>query len=865
MEQFTNGASKNALSNNHHKNVIVMPYVVGIGASAGGLEAFEDFFTNMPITDGIAYVVIQHLDPTQKGMLPELLQRITPLKVVQATNHIKVIPNYVYVIPPNKDLSIYQGKLLLTEPVAPRGLRLPINFFFSSLAADQKERAIGIILSGMGSDGTIGLKAIKENAGLVLVQEPETAKFDAMPRSVINAGLADVIGPAQELPAHIIEYLNHAIRTNSSNEEQLLKLRSLSALDQIILLLREHTRNDFSLYKKNTINRRIERRMSLNHIDTIAHYVSHLRKNPQEVDLLFKEMLIGVTSFFRDPEVWEVLKIKALPSLLDRYPDGAILRAWVPACSTGEEAYSLAMLFLDVLDTIKPKKQFSMQIFASDIDEDAINFARQGLYQTQIETDVSPQQLSRYFTKEGKRGYRVQKNIREMVIFASQNIIMDPPFTKMDIVTCRNLLIYLGPQLQKKLIPLFHYSLNHHGILLLGNAETIGGFANIFLPFDIKSHLYTSIEINTTLTNITIPQRIFPVISSIETEIIKDKKMSPPISNLKVLADQILLQSFTPAAVLTNKDGDIIYINGRTGKYLEAAAGKANWNIYAMAREGLRHEIEIAMKRAKGQTEPVHLKGISFDTNGGKQTINLTVQAITSPEALRDTFIIVFHDIATPVKPIRRKPSEDQKLLLNELQQAWEEVQTMRENMQNSQEELKATNEELQSTNEELQSTNEELTTSKEEMQSLNEELQTVNTELQSKVEDLSWVNNDMTNLLNSTEIATIFLDNFLKVRRFTTHINQLFKLITCDIGRPLSDIVTDLDYDLLQHDAMEVLRTLVFIEKQVRTKDNRWFNVRIMPYRTQDNVIDGVVITFTNITGFKALEAKLRIVRDPV
>jgi chemotaxis protein methyltransferase CheR/two-component system CheB/CheR fusion protein len=280
MEQFTNGASKNASSNNHHKNVIVMPYVVGIGASAGGLEAFEDFFTNMPITDGIAYVVIQHLDPTQKGMLPELLQRITPLKVVQATNHIKVIPNYVYVIPPNKDLSIYQGKLLLTEPVAPRGLRLPINFFFSSLAADQKERAIGIILSGMGSDGTIGLKAIKENAGLVLVQEPETAKFDAMPRSVINAGLADVIGPAQELPAHIIEYLNHAIRANSSNEEQLLKLKSLSALDQIILLLREHTRNDFSLYKKNTINRRIERRMSLNHIDTIAHYVSHLRKNP---------------------------------------------------------------------------------------------------------------------------------------------------------------------------------------------------------------------------------------------------------------------------------------------------------------------------------------------------------------------------------------------------------------------------------------------------------------------------------------------------------------------------------------------------------------------------------------------------------
>jgi chemotaxis methyl-accepting protein methylase/PAS domain-containing protein len=854
-------ASQKAAIVTKSRRVVSKPYIIGIGASAGGLEALEEFITHMPLTSNIALVIIQHLDPTRKGILPELLQRFTPMKVFTAGNQMKVVAGCIYVIPSNKDLSIFHGSLILHDPVAKRGLRLPIDFFFSSLAEDQRERAVGVILSGMGSDGTIGSRAIKKNAGLVLVQSPESAKFDSMPRSIIDSGLAEIILPPQLMPGHIVTYLKH-----TPNEEQveltpIVSNRHLSALDQIVFLLRQCTSNDFSLYKKNTIYRRIERRMGLHQIDTIARYAQFLHENPQEINLLFKELLIGVTSFFRDPEIWELLINEVLPTFLLAHPEGKELRAWVSACSTGEEAYSLAMAFKDMLYEQKPPGQFSLQIFATDLDEDAIIFARQGLYPLKIKTEVTSQRLDRYFTKE-EHGYRIHKFIREMVIFAPQNIIMDPPFTKMDILSCRNLLIYLGPELQKKLISLFYYSLTPQGFLFLGNAESIGSFTHLFSPIDNKTHIYKRKDNPALMQEIDFPKRIFPIISLTDIEPGKDWKMSTTIPNLQTLADQLLLQCFAPAAVLTNNEGDIIYISGRTGKYLEPAAGKVNWNIYAMAREGLRHEIIMAMKKAKAQVKPVNVEGLRIETDGGTKIINLTVQAITSPEVLAGTLMIVFQDIATSAKVLSKTPQEGKKALLIELEQLREELHMIRQKMQTSHEELKATNEELQSTNEELQSTNEELTTSKEEMQSLNEELQTVNAELQSKVEDLSWVNNDMINLLNSTEIATIFLDNFLNVRRFTTHVNHLFKLIISDVGRPLSDIVTDLDYPKLHDDSIEVLRSLVYIEKQINSKDGRWFKVRIMPYRTQDNVIDGLVITFTDITDSKTLEAKLRNMR---
>ena len=855
-------AAQKSIKKTKHDRPAGIPRIIGIGASAGGLEALEAFLSQVPAESGLAFVIIQHLDPMHKGVMPELLQRITPMRVTQADNRMKVKADCVYVIPPNKDLSILHGSLFLLDPIAVRGLRLPIDFFFRSLADDQHERAIGVILSGMGSDGTLGLRAIKENAGLSLVQDPETAKFDAMPRSAIEAGLADIVAPAHELPQRIVTYLNfrqHGVTPHSVDPETILPLKSQSSLEQIIILLRERTSNDFSLYKKNTIYRRIERRMGLHKIDAIAGYVRYLRENPQELDLLFKELLIGVTNFFRDPTVWEQLKTVALPVLLNNYPAGRALRAWVPACSTGEEAYTLAMVFKEALTQRQSQAGFSLQIFATDLDHDAIEKARLGFYPANICADVSTERLSRFFIQE-EDGYRVSKSIREMVIFAPQNIIMDPPFTKLDIITCRNLLIYLDQPLQNKLIPLFHYALDSHGILMLGNAETIGSQTVLFNPIDKNSRLYQRIDNVLPAATVDFPVKYFPISALAEKEP-RSAPMAGQPANIEALTDHLLLQHFAPAAVLVTIDGDIVYISGRTGKYLEPAAGKANWNIYAMARDGLRNELALALKKAQRQTEAVFVQNIAIDINSDTQLINLTVQAITKPDALRNKLIVVFNDVAPPLngKQRRRKPGAMQKLLETQLQQALEDLQTTREEMQSSQEELKSANEELQSSNEELQSTNEELNTSKEEMQSLNEELQTVNAELQSKVEDLTWVNNDMKNLLDSMEIATIFLDNQLKIRRFTSYATHLFKLIPGDIGRHLSDIVTDLDYPKFMSDIRKVLQTLAFIDQQIKTIDNRWFKVRIMPYRTQDNMIDGVVITFIDISEIKQLEAELR------
>lgn len=832
--------------------VVNTPVIVGIGASAGGLEALEDFFSHVPTASNIAFVVIQHLDLTHKDIMHELLQRTTSMKVTQAQNHIKVKPNCVYVIPPNKDLSILNGVLFLLEPVSSRGLWLPINFFFRSLANDQQERSVGVILSGMGSDGTLGLRAIKENAGRSLVQLPESAKFDSMPCSAINAGLADIVAPAQELPEQIMAFLKHSPQVVSKPNELRVELKSKSALAQIIIMLRERTGNDFSLYKKNTIYRRIERRMGLHKLKDIAFYVNYLRENPQEQDILFKEFLIGVTHFFRDKDVWAQLKSISLPTLLANYPQGKTLRVWVTACSTGEEAYSLAMTVLDVLDDIKPKGRFKLQIFATDLDEDAVNIARKGYYSAHIEDDISAQQLTRYFMKEGS-GYRIKQQIRDMIIFAPHNIILHPPFTKLDIITCRNLLIYFEPALQNKLLPLFHYALTAHGIVLLGSAETVGNFTSFFRQVNDNTPIYTRMDKPLSLIDVD-----FPTGSLLDNQPRHLSEMNKNITNLQTQADKILLQNYAPAAVLINADGDILYINGRTGKYLEPAAGKANWNIHVMAHKELQHPLFVAMNKAQAQVAPVIMTNLTLD----QVTINLTVEAIMEPKVLYGLLMVVFTDVVTPAKAPRKKRGASEQQALIELQQAQEEVQLLREKMQSSHEELKSINEEMQSSNEELQSTNEELTTSKEEMQSMNEELQTVNAELQSKIDDLSWINNDMKHLLDSTEIATVFLDNQLNVRRFTAHISHIFKLISSDVGRPLSDIATNLDYVELEDDVKKVLKSLVFIEKDITASEERWFKVRIMPCRTQENVIDGVVITFIDISKAKNLEAELRLVR---
>ena len=834
--------------------------IVGIGASAGGLEALEQFFANVPENSGAAYVVIQHLDPTQKGMLPELLQRASKIPVFQAKDQMTVKQNCVYVIPPNKSMSILKGLLYLFEPMEIRGLRLPIDFFFRSLAIDQKERSVGVILSGMGSDGSIGIHAIKENNGIVMVQEPTSAKFDSMPRNAIDSALVDIIAPASDLPARLIDLINN---TPILQPDQEIEIKDKSALEKIIILLRTQTGNDFSLYKKNTLYRRIERRMGIHKIDKIISYVHFLQENPAEVEILFKELLIGVTNFFRDIPAWEKLKESILPDILDNAKDGTILRAWIPGCSTGEEAYSLAIVFKEALEKTNKHSGITLQIFATDLDENAIETARKGLFPANIITDVSQARLNRFFIKT-EEGFRINTEIREMIVFAQHNIIMHPPFTKIDILTCRNLLIYLDSELQNKLLGLFYYSLNPDGIMLLGSSESLGSQGLLFTTIDSKLKIYK--RSNTS----TVPD-LFDFPSSFSRTKMSNTENHNPVklpSNIQTPAEQLLLQHFSPPAVLVNENGDIIYISGRTGKYLEPAVGKANMNIFAMLREGLRNEFPLGFRRvltSKGKEVLHHMK---VGTNGSSLILDVTIQWIDKPESLRGMVMVVFNDVHEiySIKPKARLKSIDnikQSELEKELQHTREVMQSTMEEMQTSQEELKSTNEELQSTNEELQSTNEELTTSKEEMQSLNEELQTVNAELQSKVDDFSRVNNDMKNLLNSTDIATLFLDKDLNIRRFTNQTTKIFKLIKSDIGRPFTDLVSDLNYTNLADDALEVLRTLVFIQKQISTKDGRWFSVRIMPYRTYDDRIDGLVITFINISDLKQMEVKLQEVEQ--
>jgi len=831
-------------------------YIVGMGGSAGALEAFEQFFTAMPEDSGLAFVLVPHLDPTHKGMMPELLQRFTRMEVRQAEDGMKVQRNCVYVTPSNNELSILHGTLQLLEPAAPRGLRLPIDFFLRHLAEDRKEKAICVILSGMGTDGTLGLKAVKEKLGVAMVQEPESAKFDGMPRSAVDTGLVDFVAPPPELAVKLVEFVRHSA-TLTREAGTTLEEKKLTGLQKIFVLLRSQTGHDFSLYKRNTVIRRVERRMTVHQIDTLDSYVRYLQENPQEIDFLFKELLIGVTNFFRDPEGFEALKEKGLLPMLQRKETGGALRVWVPGCSTGEEAYSVAIALMESLEKSKRRGEFTIQVFATDIDKEAIDKARQGVYPANIVADVSDERIKRFFTKEDS-SFRIRKEIREMVVFAPHDIIIDPLFTKLDLLCCRNLLIYFNAELQKKLIPLFHYALCPDGIMFLGSAETIGAFGDLFQTIDGKWKLYQRRETPSALNGIIeLPATLLAHVPGAATAAGKGRKAVQ--GTVTEAAQRIVLEDFTPPAVLINASGDIIYISGRTGKFLELSTGKAAMNVFALARQGLGIELASAVRKALGQNRDVVMRGLQVKHNGGSLTCDLTVRPIEEPDFMKGLLLVVFTEV-TKVKARSGKLHAAERSALvedleKEIKYLRESLQTTTEEMETSQEELKSSNEELQSTNEELQSSNEELTTSKEELQSLNEELITVNAELQSKIEELTQSNNDMRNLLNSTEIATIFLDNDLNVKRFTASASRIFNLIQGDVGRPLTHIVSKLRYDKLEQDVREVLASLVFKEVQVGSTNERWYTMRIMPYRTADNVIDGAVITLVDITEFKTLE----------
>ncbi|MDR9424023.1 MAG: chemotaxis protein CheB [Marinobacter sp.] len=835
--------------------------IVGIGASAGGLGPLEDFFRNTPCDTGMAFLVVQHLDPTQKALLPELLQRCTEMPVQEARQNMAIQADSVYVIPPNRELRVVDNTVKLDQPAEPRGLRLPINVLFSSLASAKNEQAIAVVLSGMGSDGTLGLQAIKATGGLSAVQSPESAQFDAMPKSAIAADCADIVAPATELPAQILAYVRRVPEPDAPSEHHPAHT-SLTRLDPVLQLLRDHTGHDFSLYKPTTLNRRIERRMAIHGISDLDGYIRFLKDSSQEVQLLFRELLIGVTQFFRDPETWEYLIENGLPELVSSLPpDQNTLRAWVVGCSTGEEAYSLAIAFSETLENLEPGRELDLQIFASDISPEAITLARRGQYPLSIKESVSEARLSRFFTRHDNF-YQIRPSIRDKVLFARHDVILDSPFTKLDLIACRNLLIYFDLTLQRRILPLFHYSLCPNGLLLLGSSETIGRLSHLFEPLKPKLRLYRS-KAYQSIRHSEFLLESFPPMSNLTKEQPVSSKPVPQqetTTNLQSAADYMLLQVYAPAAVVLNSAADIVYISGRTGKYLEPAAGKANWNIYAMARDGLREPLYTGLQQAASQSEPVELSGLQVQTGSGTQTVDVTLQAFSKPDALKGMTMVVFHDTPTPVsyprpQAIPAADSSDTALI----QQYQQEIERLKADAKHSREELQASNEELQSTNEELQSANEELTTSKEEMQSMNEELQTINTELQTKLDDLSLAQSDMQNVLNSIEIAVLFLDQELNVRRYTERASTIISLRESDIGRPLSDLTNTLRYPELQEDARHTLDTLAASEKQITTDDERWFTVRIIPYRRLDNVIDGVVITLVDITETKNLESSLR------
>jgi len=842
-------------------------HVVGMGGSAGSLEAFEQFFRKMPPDSGAAFVLVPHLDPTHKGIMPEIIQRYTKMKVSQATDGMRVKPDFVYVIPPNRDLTIFRRTLQLLEPSAPRGLRMPIDFFFRNLADDLHENAVCVVLSGMGTDGTLGLKAVKERLGMALVQDPASAQYASMPQSAIDTGLADFVAPPEGLPEKLAGYLKHLSRVSRVNPPA--DGSATSAFTKVLALLRTRTGHDFSLYKKSTVHRRIERRMGLQQVAGIPQYVRILQESPREIDLLFRELLIGVTSFFRDPQVFESLKAKLsaqMPPLGER---GGVYRVWIVGCSTGEEAYSVAMLLREVLEREGLLDSLRVQIYATDIDPEAIDRARQGLYPANISADVSPERLRRFFMQE-EAGFRVRKEIREMVVFAPQNLLMDPPFTKLDLLACRNLLIYLSPELQGKLIPLFHFALAAGGLLCLGTSESVSGFTTLFLALDAKGKIFLRRETPPMLRGmIQFPSSArqespASLARAAETAV----TARTPEAAFEQLAQKVILEQVAPPVILINEKGDILYLTRRSGRYLEPPVGRANLNVFAMAREGLRTELGIAVRKAAVERKRVTMRGLRIGTKGDAGPLDLTVTPIGEPESMRGLLMIVLQDSPESEKPAKaggRKSGSVVRLqqvneeLEKQLQSTRDHLQTVIEEMEVSQEELKSTNEELQSTNEELQSANEELSTSKEEMQSLNEELITLNAELQARNSELSVTGSDLLNLLNSTQIATLFLDSDLKVKRFTPPATRIAKLIPADVGRPITDIVSNLRHEDLANDVKQVIRTLVFCERQVQTRDGSWYIMRIHPYRTAENLIDGVVVTFAGITALKDLEQTLR------
>ncbi|KAF0195690.1 MAG: two-component system chemotaxis family CheB/CheR fusion protein [Bacteroidetes bacterium] len=833
---------------------------VGIGASAGGLEALEVFFRNMPINSGMAFIVVQHLSPDYKSLMGELLSRYTTMEIFRAEDGIMVEPDSVYLIPPKKNMTMFHGKLFLTEQDTNRGLNLPIDIFLRSLAQDKGTDSIGIILSGTGSDGTLGIRAIKEAGGMVMVQDDQSAKFDGMPRSSIATGLVDYILPPDKMPEELIKFVKHPYINKTGKIENIIS-KDEDILTKILKIVREKVGVDFSFYKPATILRRLEKRISINQISKIENYISYLNQSPTEARILYKELLIGVTQFFRDQEAFNVTREKVIPDIFKNKQPGGNIRIWSVGCSTGEEAYSLAILFREYMD--ENKIDLDVKVFATDLDSESIEYASAGVYPESIISDVLPDRLRSYFLKR-ENSYIVSERIRRMVIFASHNILKDPPFTKIDLIVCRNMLIYLNSAMQRRIMAMFYYSLVQTGHLFLGSSETVGEIADGYSTISSKWKVYKvkhgyRLPAQYTFHN---------TITSLRDNRYKNRPDGIPVpANDVFRIENIyedLVAGFLPPGVLLDSRLDLIHVFKDASRFLRIPQGKANLNILKMVLPEISVVLGSLLHKVAKEKKELIFREVQIILNNQLTYIDIGCRIIEEGRGKTTYFLVTFIEKQTTESESVRVDDFDLKSHYSErFSELERELQYTRENLQATIEELETSNEELQSTNEELIASNEELQSTNEELQSVNEELYTVNSEYQNKIEELTQLTNDMNNLLKNTNIGTLFLDKFLRIRRYTPAITKTINVMDMDIGRPVFHISHNLIYDSFQADIEKILETLVSKELEVLDKASNCYLMRMLPYRTIENAVDGVVLTLIEITERKRLEERIRSERE--
>jgi len=825
--------------------------IVGLGSSAGGLDALKRFFNVMPADSGMAFILVQHLDPAHGSLMAELLGRCTAMRVVQVQADTPVEGDHVYCIPPGRYLSIDGRTLRLTAPVESARIRMAIDFFFRSLAADAQERAIGIVLAGTGTDGTLGLRAIRAAGGLAVVQDPTTAEHDGMPRSAIAAGAADhVLSPA-DIPRALLEYVRHPYARGGGGLAPAMGVGRDDLFD-VLAIIRDRTTFDFRSYKRSTLERRIGRRMGLKHVERLADYVRILTDEPAEVARLFADLLISVTSFFRDPDTWRLLQERVVRPLIEKRSANAALRVWVPGCATGEEAYSVGMLLIEELHAAR--KPGVLQIFASDVDANALDLARAGLYPASIAADVSPERLRRFFVEED-HALRVSRELRESVVFARQNLVADPPFSGLDLICCRNVLMYLEPEAQRRVVSLLHFALVENGHLVLGTAETVGQ-EDLFAAVSKKARIFRRI-------GPTRHDRLdFAAIPKSAPEPSNGSAGRVGVGRFGTLAQQLLIERFVPACVVIDRRNEIQYLAGRTQDYLHEPSGVPTQDVMSRTREGLQLKLRAAIRGAVDGGQRIEVAGARVRRGDGWQRVRITAEPFGGVRQTEGLLLISFVDErqATPARPNPARGRDEPILreLEEELKTAREDLRSAVQELESSNQETKVVNEEVMSVNEELRCSNEELETAKEELQSLNEELNTVNAQLEGKVSELERTTNDLDNLLTSTNIATIFLDTSFRVRRFTPAATRLFSLVPTDVDRPIVDIAQRCEDPELLRDAEVVLTSLTAVSKEVRDEGGRPYVRQVLPYRTHDDRIEGVVVTYSDVAAEVLQEERL-------